>query len=304
MNKKVRSTLAKVGGPALIFSASTLWALDGLLRRSLYVLPPLIIIAYEHWLGFIFWWGLLWRKFSWPKISARAWLLAIIVAVFSSFLGTLLYTGALVKVGFIAFSVVILLQKLQPIFTMAMARLVLGEKLGKGYLVWASVAMLAGLVIAFPNLTVSWTDNREQVLAALMALGAAAAWGSSTVFSKLLIKEVGETLATGLRFGIAGLVALVVIIFAGGSLATAIGAITLSQLARFAAIALSTGMLALWLYYKGLSRTEAKVSTIIELWFPALAVGIDMLVYGQMLQPIQLLGMGVLLWAARRVVKE
>ena len=55
-------------GPLFIILASFLWSLDGLLRRSLYVLPPLIIVFWEHFIGFILLLPLLLP--NWKQISA------------------------------------------------------------------------------------------------------------------------------------------------------------------------------------------------------------------------------------------
>jgi DME family drug/metabolite transporter len=76
-----------------------------------------------------------------------------------------------------------------------------------------------------------------------------------------------------------------------------------SELSRFVLIALSTGMVALWIYYKGLKTTQAKVATILELTFPLLAVFIDAVFFKSFLQPSQYLAAAVLLYAMYRVGK-
>ncbi len=40
-------------GPFLIVLAAVLWGLDGILRRSLFSLAPIIIVFYEHLIGAI-----------------------------------------------------------------------------------------------------------------------------------------------------------------------------------------------------------------------------------------------------------
>ena len=40
-------------GPALIVLAAVLWALDGIIRRSLFTLPPIVIVFYEN-VGYIY----------------------------------------------------------------------------------------------------------------------------------------------------------------------------------------------------------------------------------------------------------
>ena len=62
-------------------------------------------------------------------------------------------------------------------------------------------------------------------------------------------------------------------------------------------------MVALWIYYKGLKQTQAKISTILELVFPFLAVTIDAFLYKTVLAPTQYLAAAVLLFAIYRVGK-
>ncbi len=70
---------------------------------------------------------------------------------------------------------------------------------------------------------------------------------------------------------------------------------------RFLLIALSTGMVALWIYYKGLKNTQVKVATILELAFPLVAVLIDIFVYKTFLAPSQYLAAIVLVFAMYKV---
>jgi drug/metabolite transporter (DMT)-like permease len=78
---------------------------------------------------------------------------------------------------------------------------------------------------------------------------------------------------------------------------------TVSQYSRFLFIALSTGMVALWLYYRGLKRTEAKITTMLELVFPILAIAIDALMYKTFLAPSQYLAAGLMMYAIYNIAK-
>jgi len=75
---------------------------------------------------------------------------------------------------------------------------------------------------------------------------------------------------------------------------------TESHIAKLFIIALSTGMVALWIYYRGLKHTEAKVATILELTFPVAAAVID-IARGNPLALSQYLAATVLLYAMYRV---
>lgn len=130
-------------------------------------------------------------------------------------------------------------------------------------------------------------------------MGAAFAWGTSTVFSKIALQSKPDKFVTGLRFGLTTVFGLLAVLATNqvGVIAT----ITASQLLIFGAIALSTGMVALAIYYKGLALVEAKIATILELIFPVTAVLIDAVVYKSILAPSQYLAALVLLFAAYKL---
>lgn len=281
-------------GPLLIVTAAILWALDGLLRRSLYSLAPLMIVFYEHLVGSI----LLIPAFVKEKkidYSVPTLWLTVIVSLFSGLLGTLWFTTALVSINFIPFSVVLLLQKLQPIFATTAAALILKEKITRQYIWWAGLAIVAAYFVTFKNGVVNADTGAQTIQAALYAVGAAVVWGTSTVFSKMLLNRVSTVAATSLRFFTTTIMAFVaVLIFLPAS---AIVSVDTSQIARFFLIAISTGMVALYFYYKGLQKTQAKVTTILELVFPVLGVIIDAAVFKTYLAPTQLLAAVLLLFA-------
>ncbi|MFH2118111.1 MAG: DMT family transporter, partial [Candidatus Paceibacterota bacterium] len=133
------------------------------------------------------------------------------------------------------------------------------------------------------------------------ALGAAFGWGVSTTFSKKMLKVLPSQQATALRFTVTTILALIALLVTQGTAGLVMP--TISQWSRFIFIALSTGMVALMIYYKGLKTTSVKVSTIMELIFPILAIFIDAVVYKTFLVPVQFLAAGVLLYAASRVAQ-
>jgi len=281
-------------GPLFIIIAATLWALDGILRRSLYTLPPLTIVFYEHLIGSLLLIPLFLKE---KKIQYTLSLISLLVLVslLSGLLGTLWFTTALIKVNFISFSVVLLLQKLQPLFATSAAVIFLKEKITKRYAIWAILAIIAAYFVTFKNGVVNAGTDQATIIAALYAVGAAAAWGSSTAISKLVLNKVSSTAATALRFFITSILAFgALVIFLP---AEALTSVTPSQMTRFFGIALSTGMVALYLYYKGLKTTQAKISTILELVFPVLGVIIDAVLYKNFLAPTQLLAAVILLFA-------
>jgi drug/metabolite transporter (DMT)-like permease len=280
-------------GPLLIFVAAVLWGIDGVLRRTLFDLPPATIVFYEHLIGLILLSPFLIRAWKKEMLTRLEWGAITLVALLSGVLGTLFFTTALLAVSFIPFSVVFLLQKLQPIFTVTTAALVLKERVRPLYVVFAGIALIAGFFVTFPNGQVNFAEGGAHVVAAVFALLAAIAWGSSTAFSRYTLLGHDNTFVTGLRFLLTVPIALVFVFALGAG--PSLGALTLSHIWVLLLIAVSTGMLALWIYYRGLRTTPASVATIIELAFPLTAIAIDFFVYDTALAPSQYTAAFVLL---------
>jgi len=261
-------------GPWAVVGAAFLWSLDGFLRRSLYVLPAPVIVFWEHILGgliaFILVAGSL-KEFK--KFTTRQWWAITAVSLLSGAIGTILYTGALTKIQFIPFSVVVLLQQLQPLFTIGLAKLVLKERIDWKFLAITVVALAAAYGVSFPNLQVNLATGAGTAIAAIMAIGAAASWGSSTVLSKYALQGTSSIHVTAARFWITPIFALLIAGFMGS--AGQLFPITVPQLDTLLMITFTTGFAALGLYYIGLKRVPASLSTILELTWPvsALLVG-------------------------------
>lgn len=288
-------------GPFLIVLAAVLWGVDGVLRRSLYSLPPITIVFFEHLIGAIliapFFLPKLWKE----KLSKKEWWAILFVSLFSGVLGTLWFTTALAKTNFIPFSVVFLLQKLQPIFTVGTAAIVLKEKVSPKFLSWALLAIAAAYFVTFPNGVVNLDTGAGTALAALFAVGAAFAWAISTAFSRFTLLGHSHTYITGLRFFLTVPLAFITLLLLGQS--ASLTAPTIGEVGRLVVIALSTGMVALWIYYSGLKTTQAKVSTILELVFPLTGVFIDIVFFHTVLGLSQYFAAAVLLFAVYNVSK-
>lgn len=290
-------------GPIFIIIAALLWAFDGLIRQHLYTLPPITIIFFEHLIGLIILSPFVFKYILKSRLTKREWWLVILIAVLSGLFGTLWFTTALGKVHFITVSVVFLLQKLQPIFAITTARIFLKEKLDSRYIKWAVLAILSAYFVTFPNGVVNLETGEGTAIAALYALGAAFAWGSSTTFSKMLLGKVDFKVSTFYRFLVTVIVALPVLYFFGGRTGGSVIIPTSSQFGFLAIIALSTGMVALLIYYKGLAKTPVHISTILELTFPFIAIFLDMIVNGTVLSLSQWVAAIILVFSIYKISK-
>jgi len=289
-------------GPFLIVIAAFLWGFDGVIRRSLFSLPSLTIVFFEHLIGL-----LLILPFFIPFLTShrlslgrKEWIAIVWVSFFSGLMGTFWFTSALSQTKFIPFSVVFLLQKLQPLFAIITANLILHEQLSKKYLKWGLLALFSAYFVTFPKGVVNFDTGSQTIVAALMSVAAAFAWGSSTAISRYVLIHQSNTTTTSLRFLFTTGFSLVAILIFRSSFPV----LTLpnqSQFFSLSLIAFSTGLFALWIYYQGLKYTQAKISTLLELTFPLTAVFIDIFLYHSQLQLTQYLASSVLIFAIYRL---
>ena len=292
-----------IAGPVLIIIAALLWAFDGLIRQHLYTLPPITIIFFEHLIGFIILAPFVLKYVLKTKMTAREWWLIILIAFLSGLLGTLWFTTALVKVHYISLSVVFLLQKLQPIFAITTASIFLKEKFDKRYIKWALLAIVAAYFVTFGNGLVNFKTGEGTIIAALYALGAAFAWGSSTTFSKMLLGKIDFKISTFYRFLFTLLIALPFVLIFGRTNTGIFAVPNLTQISLLVLIGISTGMVAILIYYKGLTKTPVHISTILELTFPFVAIILDMVVNHTVLSILQWIASFVLVFAIYKIAK-
>lgn len=281
-------------GPILIVIAAMLWAIDGLLRRSLYGLPASSLIFFEHIIGFLLIAPFAFSTFRKAHFSKKEKQSLFFVSLLSWVIGTLFFTMALGAVGFIAFSVAILIQKLQPIFAIGVAIVLKHEKIPRLSYVFIVFALIAGYFVTFPDGVSQTPDGQKQILAALYALWAAAAWGSSTNISKYLLKNHHPEVITMLRFGITTSIIAVGLI-AIPDWSSTFRLPNMMEWLYLIAIACSTWLVAMYIYYRGLKSTLVHVSAILELTWPIVAVIVDYFMYDTIFSMSQYIAMTILI---------
>lgn len=290
-------------GPYLIILAALLWSLDGLLRRNLYSLPAGVIVFLEHLLGLIVLLPFLLKEIkSWAKLNTKTWLSVVAIALFSSALATIAYTSALGRVNYISLSVVVLLQQLQPIFAIALAAIMLREKITKRFIGLALLALVAAYFVTFPNLHVNLATGAGTVTAALLAIFAAFSWGAGTVWGRYALSKVSFVSLAGLRFALASVFAFIFILATGK--VSVISTVSGTQWLYLLAIVFSTGLVALLIYYRGLRHVPARVSTLLELTWPLSVLAIDGLFLKTSLTATQWLGAVVLLLVIAKISRD
>lgn len=282
-------------GVLLVALGAALWGTDAILRVPLLeMMSPSAIVLSEHLVlllysvpAVVLGWTIL------RRLGPSEWVALLVISWGGSALATLLFTTAFVLGNP---TVVILLQKTQPLFAIALAHVLLRERLRRAYWPCFAVAVLGAYLISFGGFVEPFEAlGSVQALPALLTLGAAILWGSSTALGRFVLKDVPFHTLTGARLLLA-LPVLWVIVLAQGSLGQ-VGAGFTAEPARVALLALIPGLLALLLYYRGLSGTKASYATLAEISFPASAIILNWVFLGVGVSANQLLGFG-LLWAA------
>lgn len=283
--------------PYLVFVAALLWATDAPFRVHLtQSLPSSFIVLAEHFVDVLVVLPLLfmnWREMK--QLSARHWLAVIVIAVGGSALASIAFTQAFVYVNP---SVAILLQKLQPLIVIGLAATFLHEQLRSRFWLWAIVALVGAYFISFPNLVPQLYAGEAfnpNLVGVGFALVAVLLWGLSTVLGKYALGTVSFKTMTSLRFVLA-FVFLLILNLAQKTIPN-LTTVAPKDWLFIVMIAITSGVVSLFLYYRGLQYTKASIATLAELGFPLGAVVINAIFLKAVLSPWQVVGMAVLLLA-------
>ena len=281
--------------------AAALWGIDGIiLRPSLYGLPVPFVVFVGCAIITIALLPILIKNFTFLRNLSQRDILAFIgVALLGEAIGTMAITKALFYVHYINLSVVILIQKLQPVFAILLASLLLKEKLSKKFFIWGGFAIAGAYLMTFGYKLPNFNTGDKTTIAAIFAFIAAFSFGSSTVLSKIALKNVPFEVGTYLRFAFAAVILLFISLGTGDL--NSFGEVTAAQWFTFALVALLTGGPAIFLYYYGLKRISASVATICELAFPLTAVILEYIIHKNILNAVQWLGAVILFFGIVKV---
>lgn len=299
MNKLEKVSLVK-GSFAVGFSA-ILWGFDGVvLTPQLYRLDVFYVVFILHLVPFALMNLFLFREYGQLKLMGRQDIITfLLIAFFGGAVGTLAIVKALFLLNFNHLSVVVLLQKLQPVFAIALASILLKEKLRQRYLLWAFIAITSGYFLTFGWAWPDFDTGGETVKASLLALLAAFSFGSSTVLSKKILGNYSFVTSTFYRYGFTSLIMLIIMILMGDF--TSFAVTSSKEWFFILLIGLTTGSGAIFLYYYGLRKVKAMTATISELMFPVSAVIFDYLINGSLLRPVQWVAAALMVFAIIRL---
>ncbi len=292
-NSSIPSDPSKSGWPIVALAAS-LWGTDLLIRPNLLKvgLSPTMIVLAEHVVLTILFLPVLIRGSSRIRsLSWQDWLGLLFIAWAGSSIATSLLTAAYQAGSPLTAT---LLQKTQPLFAVALAGIVLGEKRSAWFWLFFAGACGAAYLLSFGFMSPVVALQSPESIGSLYALGAAALWGACTVVGRMVLKDVDAPLVAGLRFTLAVPLLLVLVGSHGynGSLALLSHP---NAYVPLALIVLVPDVLGMTLYYSGLGRTPASVATVAELAYPVAALVLGMIVTAQRLSAGQWTGFALLI---------
>ncbi len=298
---KTHNNKSIITGAIAISISAILWGLDGvILTPQLFNLEVSYVVFILHAIPFLLMNVIFFKEYGYLKQFTKIdFTTLFLISLFGGAIGTIAIVKALFLVNFQQLTVVVLLQKLQPIFAISLAAILLKEKLHKNFIIWAIIAMIAGYFMTFGWRFPNFETGSNTIYASLLAVLAAFSFGSSTVFSKKILLKYNFKTATFYRYGITTLIMLVVVLISGSFDQFAIS--TSQNWIYFILIAFTTGSGAIVLYYYGLNKVTAIVATICELFFPISAIILDYFVHGTRLTPIQWISAAIMIFSIVRL---
>jgi drug/metabolite transporter, DME family len=295
--------LARVPGVLLVAVAAAMWGTDPIIRKTMSGTTTATTIVFGEHVILV----ALTLPLILPALRAvfragwRYVLAVVVVGAGASAIATILFTDALI--GHSDYITPVVIQKIQPFVAVGGAAILLGER-PRPRFAWFFLPALAGFWLV--NQAHPLDPSAKGVVVIAEATGAAALWALGTVLGRYLSRELEFQHVVALRF-LFGLVASAIALPVMNAPAYSNGHDTTLILY----LALVTGLFALMLYYYGLQRTPAVLSSLAELTYPAVAVVAGIYAYDQHLRWTQWAGVALILGAVtllpvqrRRVVAE
>lgn len=286
-------------GTFLIIIACFLWGLDTLIRYPMVMsgINPLNLVFYEHCILVLIFSTILipqFKKIGDLRLSDA--LSFLMVGGVGSAVATVAFTESF---RYLNPSLVILLQKLQPIVAIFLASIVLKEEIQRPFILWSGVCLIGGLLISSPdierfyhlmiydfNTVISDIALKGYILVGISILG----WGAATVFGKKLTLVGFDTKSIMAGRFFTGLIFLLPFMEWNRHLILPHG----EDYLRILIMVIISGAFAMWFYYQGLKNVSAKMTAVAEMFFPFFAVILNWIFLGKELTHIQLAG-GVIL---------
>src|SRR6476619_3323381 len=271
-------------GITLVAVAAALWGLDAWIRRPLAQSTDVATIVFgEHLVLVAITFPLLFAALpALFRLGPRYILAAAVIGAGSSALATILFTQAFVDGDPVT---PVVLQKVQPLIAVSLAAVMLGERPRPRFGLFLAGGVIGTWLMAFPS---PFDVSLHGQAPVFYALAAAALWALGTVLGRFLALELPFQQVTALRFAFGLPAALAAVLVLGAPLRA-----SLHDELFIALLALVTGLVAILLYYYGLSRTTASVASVAELAFPVVAIAVGYFAFDATLTGTQVVGVAL-----------
>jgi drug/metabolite transporter, DME family len=283
----VKARFAAIPGVVLVAVAAAMWGTDPIIRKTMSFSTSATTIVFGEHVVLV----ALTLPLLYPALRAvvragwRAVLCAVVIGAGASAVATILFTDALI--GHKDFITPVVIQKVQPLVAIAGAALILGERPRQRFLLFLVPALVGFWLVNQSN---PLDPSAKGLVVIAEATGAAVLWALGTVLGRYLSRDLEFQHILSLRFFF-GLVGSAIALPVMG--ASAYSNSHDSMLIVYLAVV--TGLLALALYYFGLQRTPAVMSSLAELTYPVIAVVAGIYAYNQDLRWTQWIGVAAIL---------
>ncbi len=251
----------------LIVSSCFLWSTDLLIREPLEgKIASSDLLVYEYGVAILFLtpWVLSFSYREFKKFKKEHLYGFLFIGLLGSSVGSFFLTNSLFDVGLESYS---FFQFLQPFFVAILASRFLGEKFTSKNYLWLGLVLFFGLLLNAPDIQsgVFFETLRNNIPGVLASFIATLIWGSCTIVGKKLLKTYSPLFLSFVRWGVAFLACMGVVLWKG---LPTFNALDTKTSATILFLSLISGFLAMVFYYKGLKKLKATSAAYLELFYP------------------------------------
>jgi len=287
-----------------ITTAAALWGMSGvILVPRLSNLPISFVVFMQYAYPFAIMSLFFYKEMkNLRKLTKKDLAALIMIALFTGVVGTFAIVKALFLMDFRHLSVVVLLQKVQPVFAIILARFLLKEQMSKNFIYWVIFVLIFVYFMSF-GLHIPELTNNNLLLACVFAIVAAMCFGSGTVFGRYLSTNLSFITITYFRYAFTSFIMLCYVLLFN-DLILNFSSMSDSNWLIFTLILVSSGPLSMFLFYWGLKYVKASMSAICELSLPITAIILDFLVYDNIFSPVQWIGAAGMMYGIFKITRN
>lgn len=286
-----------------IVIAAAMWGVDGVFltpryfsEYGLYSTKIIVFLAhlYPTILLFLYSPKKIMKCFKTFKIKDYFNLLT--VSIVGGVIGTLSIVKALQLVGYKEFSIVALIQQLQPIFAAILAIVLLKEKPKKSFKYILFISIISIYVLKF-GLRNPMEINTIELAPVFFSVVAAISFGFSTVLGRKVASNYDYYAISFFRFFLTTLITLIIILLTRDEIFVLKNAFMHKDITSNALIIMCWGLMSTILYYKGISKVSAISATLSELAYPFTSVILNVFVHDATFSTIQIFSAIILIFS-------